>query len=410
MQAVLNAPGAIEAAFTGALAPYDQPLDPPTLIAEAERAAGLSDWGGAAYAHDGLIARLVLLCRALETEAQLTPIGRTRAHGRIHGGLVSRLRTITWHKANPGQRPIVGPLIGTGFPRAGTSFFHELIAQDPDNMFPTSAQAMIPVPPPGNPVIDAERSAYVDKVMELQGLYTPEADAVHPSGPDQPDECILIQASAMGTFYQAFFNVPSFTGVAGGDMQDLLDWEVIVLQVLQTHQHGERWALKTPEYLHSWDAMWKTFPDARVFVNHRDPARVIPSICSLFATFNGLNWNAKIPPEYVGPPTCVRMARGMAGVTAWRAAHPAVKVVDVHYTRLIADPIGEAERVYGEFGLTLSARAKDRMQAFLGRNRHGHGAKKHVYTLADFGLTEAMIEEHFGDYIDAYGVTREKRV
>ena len=100
----------------------------------------------------------------------------------------------------------------------------------------------------------------------------------------------------------------------------------------------------------------------------------------------------------------------MASVTAWREAHPEVKVVDVHYMQLIADPIGEAERVYGEFGLTLSAKAKERMLAFLSRNRHGHGAQKHAYSLADFGLTKAMIEEHFGPYIDQFGIAREKRI
>lgn len=403
-------PGAIDAAFAGELKPFDGPFDPGALRAQAEAATGLRDWGGAHYADDRFRARLDALCHSLETEAVLTSIGRTRAHGRVHAALISRLRTIAWHRANPVSAPIVAPLIGTGFPRAGTSFFHELIAQDPDNMFPTSAQCLIPVPPPGDPAIDAERRAHVDKVMELQGLYTPEADAVHPSGPDQPDECILIQASAMGSFYQAFFNVPGFIAQAAPQVQDFLDWEVKVLQALQSTQRGERWALKTPEYMNHWEPMWATFPDARVFINHRDPAKVIPSICSLFATFNGLNWDVKIQPEYIARPTCERMAATMARVTAWRKAHPDVKVVDVHYTNLIADPIGEAERVYGAFGLTLSSKAKQRMTAFLGRNRHGAGVKKHVYTLAEFGLSEAMIEEYFGDYIEAFGIQRETRI
>ena len=85
--------------------------------------------------------------------------------------------------------------------------------------------------------------------------------------------------------------------------------------------------------------------------------------------------------------------------------------MDVHYKELIADPIAQVERVYHTFGLTLSAKARERMADFLKRNRHGQAAAgvAHRYRLADFGLTEAMVEAVCGRYIDTFGVVREPR-
>ena len=85
-------------------------------------------------------------------------------------------------------------------------------------------------------------------------------------------------------------------------------------------------------------------------------------------------------------------------------------VVDVHYLDLIADPIGTAERVYAAFGLVLGAKVKQRMADFIKVNRHGQAVQgvRHRYDLADFGLTEAMIEDVCGSYLDKYGVVRER--
>jgi Sulfotransferase family len=134
----------------------------------------------------------------------------------------------------------------------------------------------------------------------------------------------------------------------------------------------------------------------------------VPSICSLFATFHSLNAHASaIDMRLLAAGMCARMAHNMEHVTQLRGAHPARKVIDVHYRTLLADPIAEAERVYDEVGLTLSATARDRMLKFLKVNRHGQGPK-HNYTLADFGLDESIIEKHLGAYIDKYAVARER--
>jgi len=61
------------------------------------------------------------------------------------------------------------------------------------------------------------------------------------------------------------------------------------------------------------------------------------------------------------------------------------------YPDALADPFGTVEAVYGYFGLPLSGAAADAMRSLTGPGR-GQG---HRYTLADFGLTGAEVDERF---------------
>lgn len=412
MAATTSAFDDIEAAYACTFETYTGVLSAEVLMAKAEVVTGLSNWGGEHWGESGFRARLIALCNALESESQLTPLGRTRAHGRLLAALISRLRVLAFRQIVVKDTPIVAPLVGTGFPRAGTSFLHQLFAQDPDNLGAITSEAMIPVPPPG--VLDNEvrRFTLVDRMLKFQGLDAPQVNAVHPIAADASDEDVVMQEAAIGSLYQAFFSVPSFLPALRETVLDLYQWQKGMMQLLQSERPKQRWVLKAPEHLSHWETMWQAFPDARVYLNHRDPAKVVASIASLYITFQALNTNGRpVPSKDLGPPMLQGLIAQMNHVATWRAAHPEVTIVDVHYKQMIADPIGEAERVYSAFDLKLSAQAKSRMQSFLKVNRHGqsHDGAKHSYRLQDFGLTEAMIEKYCGDYIDRNCIVREKR-
>jgi hypothetical protein len=397
----------LEARYAPCLQPYDKRFAPGALMAEAEAGMGLSDWGGALFPEAGFRHRLGLLCKSFETEANLSAVGRSRAHSRVYFNLCGRLGVVNWHKRNPGQAPITDPLIGTGLARTGTSFFHQLLSQDPENLTAPMGECNIPTPPPGDAAFDAARFELMGRIQDFLGIRSPEIEAVHPFQPENAAECLALQASAIGNEYSAFWSLPSFIAQCNADMPELLQWEIAVMQVLQCGKRGSRWLLKTPQHLGHWESMVQAFPRARVFINHRDPAKVVPSLCSLFTTFSKLNNEISVDPRLVAKGMCARLAENMAQVSAWRTAHPDFPVVDIHYKTMVADPIGEAERVYDAFGLSLSAQARDRMESFVKVNRHAHGPK-HSYALEDFGLTEADIETALGGYLDKFGVVRER--
>jgi hypothetical protein len=388
------------------LEPFVGRLTPSGLMAEAEQVMGLSDWGGPEFHEAGFRNRLAMICESLETEAALNAVGRSRAHSRILFNACGRLAVVDWQRRNPGATAIEAPLVGTGFGRSGTSFAHQLLGQDPDNNSAPMGECMIPSPPPGDPDVDAARFAFVGKLMDFHGIRAPEIEAIHPFQPENAAECGALQASTLGTEYQAFWTLPTYFAQAHADIAELFAWQKAVMQMLGSGKSGRRWLLKTPEHLSHWTALIEAFPDARIYINHRDPAKTVPSSLSLLGTFQSLSTDRRFDIRQAAKAAVARM-NSMAPVTAWRKAHPQFKVIDVQYTRLVSDPIGEAERLYAEWGLTLTPRTRERMEAFVRTNRHAHGPK-HSYTLADFGLTEADIEEVFGEYLDEYGVTRER--
>jgi hypothetical protein len=406
MAAKLHSAEDFETRYRAFLEPFEGRLTPAGFMDEAERIMGLSDWGGPEFHEAGFRDRLDLICEGLETEAGLNAVGRTRAHSRILFNLCGRLGVVDWQRRNPGAPSIAAPLVGTGFGRSGTSFAHQLLGQDPDNNSAPMGECMIPCPPPGDPAVDAARFAFVGKLMDFHGIRAPEIEAIHPFQPENAAECGALQASAIGTEYQAFWAIPTYFARAHADIAELFAWEKAILQMMGSGKPGRRWLLKTPEHLAHWTAMVEAFPDARVYINHRDPAKTVPSSMSLLGTFQSLGTDRSFDIRQAAKSAVARM-NSMGPVTAWRKAHPEFKVIDVHYTKMVADPIGEAERLYGEWGLTLTPRTRERMEAFVKTNRHAHGPK-HRYTLADFGLTEADIEATFGAYLDEYGVVRER--
>ena len=72
------------------------------------------------------------------------------------------------------------------------------------------------------------------------------------------------------------------------------------------------------------------------------------------------------------------------------------QVVDVSHQSFVEDPLVEIERIYRFIGQEFSPTAKAEMlQRIQDDPERQHG--KHHYQLADFGLTQAMIKQRFGE-------------
>ncbi len=76
--------------------------------------------------------------------------------------------------------------------------------------------------------------------------------------------------------------VPSYMAwVVDCDMRGTYEYHRRVLQLLQWHCPPRLWHLKTPVHMFALDALIEAYPDARFLWSHRDPARVLGSVCSL---------------------------------------------------------------------------------------------------------------------------------
>jgi Sulfotransferase family len=81
-----------------------------------------------------------------------------------------------------------------------------------------------------------------------------------------------------------------------------------------------------------------------------------------------------------------------------RAAADPARFHDVGYQALVADPLGEVERLYARAGLELSGAARQRMRRWIRRHHDRRRGRPHRYSLADFGLDPAVVDRRFAGY------------
>ncbi|MBV9843313.1 MAG: sulfotransferase, partial [Sphingomonadaceae bacterium] len=381
-----------------------------TLIAEAETVTGLADWGGRRWSEERFRHDLSVLCAAIEATAEVTELGRSRTHTRLFTMLVSRLRYIEARKATAGvdDQRIVAPLIGTGLPRAGTTFFHGVIAQDPANRVARAYEAAIPVPLDDGET--DERIALYQQILDYQGTTHPDVTQIHPFGAALPEECIFLQEADCASLYNVYWNVPAYQQAVADKTPSAYRWQLGMMQYLQAVRPGGRWALKAPGHMFTWAEMQIAFPDALIYVNHRDPGKIVPSIATLFRALRGLFSDRGYDPLQLGLAQLQMWEAATSQYTDWRSGpgKDAKNVVDIHFAELTARPLETVARVYDQFGIALTAAARDAMERHIEADHHGKGPGR-VYTLAEFGLSEAQIDRTFARYMDHFGIKREKR-
>jgi hypothetical protein len=84
-----------------------------------------------------------------------------------------------------------------------------------------------------------------------------------------------------------------------------------------------------------------------------------------------------------------------------RASAPSERFLDVSYKKLTADPIGTVRNLYSYYGLAYSAAFEQAMARYLAENRQ-HKRGRHTYSLEQFGLTPARVDEAFVPYKQTY--------
>jgi hypothetical protein len=248
-------------------------LDEQHLLDAARRATGLDDFGDADFREP-----LRRLLDALESEADLTLLGRIAAHRDLHGLLTNRLWLVEDRKQNPGiaAERIVAPIFIVGLPRTGSTALHHLLAQDPDTRAAQAWEVMYPSPPPTRATYETDpRIARAAGQLRWLDWLAPDFKTIHPVGARLPLECIAIMsASFLAARFQTTYNVPSYEAwLATQDMRPAYAFHRRFLQHLQWRAPGARWVLKAPSHVFAFDALLDTYPDARILQTTATPWR-----------------------------------------------------------------------------------------------------------------------------------------
>jgi hypothetical protein len=375
------------------------------LCEAARQATGLADFG-----NEGFREGLRVLLRCYDEEARLTPFGRRMLTGELTGILAARLLCEAGWRADPGvlAAPVERPLFILGLPRTGTTALHGLLACDPACQVLEYWLAAAPGPRPPRERWEADpRFRAARAGLAFVYRLDPQLEAIHRITADGPEECrhLLAQSFSDDTF-DSNASIPSYTEwFRRQDMRPAYARHRRVLQLVGSTAPGRRWVLKYPAHIRNLDVVFETYPDACCVWTHRDPARVLPSLCSLVSGWRAL-YEEGVDPRAIGGWQLDLWAelveRGMA---RRRAADPA-RFFDLHFREVEADPLGAVKRLYDHFGFALSPEAESAMRAWVAANPRGsHGA--HRYDAARFGLDEERIAERFAAYRDRFGVERE---
>jgi len=158
------------------------------------------------------------------------------------------------------------------------------------------------------------------------------------------------------------------------------------LQALQWLDRRQHWVLKCPNHLSGIDHLLNVYPDARIVYTHREPEKIIASLCSLAAVTWSMTSDEVDLGEVAQYSLDVAQRCQAAGHAALQTI-PRDQVLHVDYDDLVADPVAMARRVYEHFGYPVDPGLDARMVDWLESHpsdKHG----KHTYQLSDFGLTE----------------------
>jgi hypothetical protein len=127
---------------------------------------------------------------------------------------------------------------------------------------------------------------------------------------------------------------------------------------------------------------------------------VIASISRLIQVIRSNSFAAQ-DPVALGREMLELWNHGQVRLMEYRAAHPELKVYDLSYRELAADPVNAVRGIYKSFGIEFRSESEAGIRRWLAENpadKHG----RHTYKLEDYGLTERDVQAVYGHYMDAY--------
>lgn len=381
-----------------------------TLSPDAVLARALRDTPPEALGPDDWAAGFTAYLASAERDGELNALGRRACADMAVGRLRARLALLKAFDHNP--RSLLGPsqppLFIIGGWRTGTTFLQRTMAQAPGlrALFPWELGA-----PWKAASADADARAKMAETARqhhdrLHALNS-RLQAVHDSGPDLAEECVLAMGSDFRNWgFMSNTRLDSYAAwLEGEDFAGAYRTYRAVLGLLE-RDPSERFVLKAPAHTAELASLAAAFPQAVIVWLHRDVVETVASGASLFAVFRS-TYSDRVDPADVGAYQARQTARWFNRALDFRAACEAQKsgphFIDLAYSDLVADPRASLRRIHEEAGLGWTSETDRAYAAALAQNRqHRHG--KHSYSAEEFGLSPRALETQFARYRARFGV------
>ncbi|AHC27434.1 MULTISPECIES: sulfotransferase family protein [Mycobacteriaceae] len=386
----------------GGLAPT---LQSGSLRSAAGTSAGM-DWVADSYLDEALD----VLTESLVAEAELSYLGRIMVQKRLVRMLTTRLRMRRLLRSRPeiAERTIAPPVVIVGLQRSGTTLLHRLLAADPATRSMASWEGARPLPDDEQAAHapDSRRAVAAREERALRYLQ-PQFYAIHSLESTAPEEdVLLLDYSLHSQMAEVMFHVPSYARwLLQQDMRPAYELHRVMLQILDWQHCRERWVLKSPAHLEHLDALLEALPGAVVVWTHRDPAQTTASSSSMLAHYQSL-FSDRVDHRRLARHWLDKNSTMIDRAMQFRRTSKGI-FVDVHYHELMADPMSVIGRIYAAQGRPLSDAAAATMTDTLAaspQNLHG----EHRYSLRQFGLNVADVDDCYSGYIEHFSIDRER--
>ena len=164
--------------------------------------------------------------------------------------------------------------------------------------------------------------------------------------------------------------------------------------------------MKTPAHLTTLGMLFDTYPDCWVVQTHRDPVKTMPSTVSTTAIARWMRSdNLDLP--LLSQVVDATFSAALLGVIDQRSdGSVPSRFVDVHFRRLMKDPVETLRVAYAEMGRELGREHAERIQQYLAEKPRGKFGV-HRYTPEEWGFDPAEVRARLAPYTDHYGIELE---
>ncbi len=318
---------------------------------------------------------------------------------------------------------VKAPLFIVGYPRSGTTFLHRLLGKDEEHVSHMKTWELFLAPS----IIQKKILKFLGRIDRKLGspMYTfivaveshllKESRKFHKMGlfEAEEDEIILshIFASAFLNFVFPFEEMERFL-----DFDRKVNPEkrkrimTFYKECVQRHLFAfgkqKHFCSKNPAFSAKIQSLFETFPDARIVCLVRTPLEAVPSALS-FMSFCMRSFNSDVGKEATD---------GIRENIAHWYTYPLEKLPDYpeanwaieDYRNLTKDPAETVKRLYGHFGLEMSAKYLEVLRREMEMEKKYRSY--HHYRLDEFGLTEADILSEYAPIFKQFAFSTNTQV
>jgi hypothetical protein len=291
------------------------------------------------------------------------------------------------------------PVFILGHWRSGTTLLHELMVLDPQFAYPTTYQCFAPYHFLVTQWLIAEYGGFL--IPKKRPMDNMSAGWNLP----QEDEFALMTMGAPSPYLRmAFPNRPEvFTELY--DMRDVppevaQQWRDAMVEFVQlmTYHYDKRLVFKSPTHTGRLETLAELFPGAKFVHIVRDPYLVFASTMRLWQSLDRVQ-GFQVPRHKDLRERVLRTFEQMyQGFEDQRQRVSPDQVCDVRYEELIADPVGQLDRIYDELELGDFDAVRPKIEEY---QREHQDYKTNRHNLDD--ETRDEVRRRWSSYFERYG-------